>query len=218
MAGSNAGRRGFKRDRVGYSRHKAVLTQPTEDAVRHRRQPEILGRASDKQAIQPYEDAEAILAEATTIQEHLQTQDVVVEHLVARLDQAMTGLRSHLRGLAGVLPTDAGERVHGTDTPCVRIATQDEHGRPSCPCGVPSSMKIGARRLGQTLLLPPGEPRSGSEGAPRPASGVAWWWRGNEGCRRGGLRGLGAIEPALVPVWMGVGAMMTGAGDDDRGR
>jgi len=53
----------------------------------------ILGRASDKRAIQTYEDAEAILAEATKIQEHLQTQDVVLEHLVARMEQAMTGLR-----------------------------------------------------------------------------------------------------------------------------
>jgi len=53
----------------------------------------ILGRASDKRAIQTYEDAEAILAEATKIQEHLQTQDVVLEHLVARMEDAMKGVR-----------------------------------------------------------------------------------------------------------------------------
>jgi hypothetical protein len=107
---------GFKRDRVGYSRHKALLTQPTEDTVRHRRQPEILGRASDKRAIQPYEDAEAILAEATKIQEHLQTQDVVLEQLVARMEQAMTGLRLNLGGLAGVLPMPASVCVARTHT------------------------------------------------------------------------------------------------------
>lgn len=51
----------------------------------------ILGRASDKRAIQTYEDAEAILAEAVKIQEHLQTQDAVLEHLVTRLEAALKG-------------------------------------------------------------------------------------------------------------------------------
>jgi len=49
----------------------------------------ILGRASDKRAIQTYEDAEAILVEAAKIQEHLQTQDVILEQLITRMEDAL---------------------------------------------------------------------------------------------------------------------------------
>jgi len=71
---------------------------------------------SDKRAIHPHEDAEVIFAEATKIQEHLQTRDVVVEHLVARMEQVMTSLRSHRRGLVGVLPLPASVCVARTHT------------------------------------------------------------------------------------------------------
>ncbi len=49
----------------------------------------ILGRASDKRAIQTYEDAETILVEAAKIQEHLQAQDVILEQLITRMEEAL---------------------------------------------------------------------------------------------------------------------------------
>jgi len=68
-------------------------------------------------------------------------------------------------------------------------------------------------------LTDQGSREAGARGAQRPASGVALWWRGNEGCRRAAgayLRGRGEVEPERATVWMGVGAAMTGAGDDAR--
>jgi len=49
----------------------------------------LLGRASDKRAIQTYEDAETILVEAAKIQEHLQAQDVILEQLITRMEEAL---------------------------------------------------------------------------------------------------------------------------------
>ncbi len=50
---------------------------------------QVIGAASDQRAIQTYNDAEAVLAEAQQIQEHLASQDVALEapaaHLKAQL-------------------------------------------------------------------------------------------------------------------------------------
>ena len=46
------------------------------------------GAASDKRAIETYKDAEAVLHEATQIQEHLAAQDKVLNELIAELRQA----------------------------------------------------------------------------------------------------------------------------------
>lgn len=45
----------------------------------------ILGRASDKRAIQTYNDAEAVLHEALEIQRHLQAQDELILRIVQHL-------------------------------------------------------------------------------------------------------------------------------------
>jgi hypothetical protein len=42
----------------------------------------ILGKASDKRAIQTYKDAEAILSECLQLQQHLQAQDVVLDDVI----------------------------------------------------------------------------------------------------------------------------------------
>ncbi|HTX28247.1 MAG TPA: hypothetical protein VME19_14655 [Streptosporangiaceae bacterium] len=43
----------------------------------------LQANASDKRAAQTYEDAEAVLHEATQIQQHLVAQDAVLAHLIA---------------------------------------------------------------------------------------------------------------------------------------
>lgn len=45
----------------------------------------IQGSAADKRAIETYKDAEAILHECMQLQEHLQAQDKVLDHVVAHL-------------------------------------------------------------------------------------------------------------------------------------
>jgi hypothetical protein len=45
----------------------------------------ILGKASDKRAIETYKDAEAILTECLQLQAHLQAQDVVLDDVVAHV-------------------------------------------------------------------------------------------------------------------------------------
>jgi len=45
----------------------------------------ILGRASDKRAIQTYQDAEAILHEAQAMQDHLMAQDKALEQLTTEM-------------------------------------------------------------------------------------------------------------------------------------
>ena len=46
----------------------------------------IQARASDKRAEETYNDAEAVLHEATQIQEHLLVQDKAISDIVARLE------------------------------------------------------------------------------------------------------------------------------------
>jgi len=43
----------------------------------------VQGRASDKRAVQTYEDAEAILHECLQLQEHLMAQDKILQSLIA---------------------------------------------------------------------------------------------------------------------------------------
>jgi hypothetical protein len=45
----------------------------------------LQGRASDKRAIQTYNDAEAILSECLQLQAHLQAQDKILDDLVSKL-------------------------------------------------------------------------------------------------------------------------------------
>jgi len=54
----------------------------------------ILGRTSDKRAIQTYDDAEAILHEAEAMQDHLIAQDKALERLIAE----MTALKEKGQG------------------------------------------------------------------------------------------------------------------------
>jgi uncharacterized membrane protein len=46
---------------------------------------QVLGRASDKRALQTYQDAEAILHECNELQKHLFTQDEVINALHTRI-------------------------------------------------------------------------------------------------------------------------------------
>jgi len=47
----------------------------------------ILGKASDKRAIETYKDAEAILTECLQLQTHLQAQDVVLDNVIAHVKE-----------------------------------------------------------------------------------------------------------------------------------
>ena len=47
----------------------------------------ILGKASDKRAIETYKDAEAILSECLQLQQHLQAQDVVLDNVIAHVKE-----------------------------------------------------------------------------------------------------------------------------------
>jgi len=47
----------------------------------------ILGKASDKRAIETYKDAEAILTECLQLQAHLQAQDVVLDNVVEHVKE-----------------------------------------------------------------------------------------------------------------------------------
>jgi len=46
----------------------------------------VQGRASDKRAVQTYQDAEAILHECLQLQEHLMAQDKVLQGLIAKAE------------------------------------------------------------------------------------------------------------------------------------
>jgi uncharacterized membrane protein len=48
---------------------------------------QVLGRASDKRAIQTYQDAEAILHECLELQRHLGVQDQALDALVTRMER-----------------------------------------------------------------------------------------------------------------------------------
>lgn len=47
----------------------------------------VLSRASDKRAIQTYNDAEAVLHEALQIEQHLFEQDKLLQDLIGRLEK-----------------------------------------------------------------------------------------------------------------------------------
>jgi hypothetical protein len=53
---------------------------------------QVIGRASDERAINTYNDAEAVLAEAQQIQAHLAVQDAALEALARQLKVELTGL------------------------------------------------------------------------------------------------------------------------------
>lgn len=48
---------------------------------------QVLGRASDRRAIQTYEDAEAILHECLELQRHLTAQDHSLDSLITRMEE-----------------------------------------------------------------------------------------------------------------------------------
>ena len=48
---------------------------------------QVLGRASDKRAVQTYQDAEAILHECLELQRHLSAQDHSLDGLIARMER-----------------------------------------------------------------------------------------------------------------------------------
>jgi len=48
---------------------------------------QVLSRASDKRAVQTYQDAEAILHECLELQRHLTAQDHSLDSLIARMEQ-----------------------------------------------------------------------------------------------------------------------------------
>jgi uncharacterized membrane protein len=52
---------------------------------------QVLGRASDKRAVQTYEDAEAILHECQQLQDHLATQDAALTNLVELMQKVEAG-------------------------------------------------------------------------------------------------------------------------------
>jgi uncharacterized membrane protein len=52
---------------------------------------QVLGAASDKRAVQTYQDAEAILHECLELQRHLSTQDQSLDRLITRMESAAAG-------------------------------------------------------------------------------------------------------------------------------
>jgi len=48
---------------------------------------QVLGRATDKRAVQTYQDAEAILHECLELQRHLTVQDHSLDSLIARMER-----------------------------------------------------------------------------------------------------------------------------------
>jgi uncharacterized membrane protein len=52
---------------------------------------QVLGAASDKRAVQTYQDAEAILHECLELQRHLTTQDEALDRLITRMGSVAAG-------------------------------------------------------------------------------------------------------------------------------
>lgn len=52
---------------------------------------QVLGAASDKRAVQTYQDAESILHECLQLQEHLEAQDKLLDDLITKMGTAPSG-------------------------------------------------------------------------------------------------------------------------------
>jgi uncharacterized membrane protein len=55
---------------------------------------QVLGAASDKRAVQTYQDAEAILHECLELQRHLTVQDASLDRLITRMESAAGGAQT----------------------------------------------------------------------------------------------------------------------------
>ena len=64
----------------------------------------VAGEASDKRAIDTYNDAEAVLHEAIQIQQHLAAQDAFLQKLVNELCQREAAIDAKLEGVTGAKP------------------------------------------------------------------------------------------------------------------
>ena len=86
----------------------------------------VQAKAADKRSEQTYKDAEAVLAEALKIQEHLAAQDKALEEHRANLAQPGRGSAPACPGTGGQEGGIAGRRLTGSRSRC--SLWQDRYG------------------------------------------------------------------------------------------